>query len=162
MGPAGAGRLDSHTGAVTGTAAPEARDGFCPQDQFFPAFEEPHQRYQGTGTTNGTPFTLSVDTCISSNAGALGGNTFTGSYTLSFPHGGAHGYAFGRRANAHNEVFIMTLLNGNGARGGNAVIFSVLHSPQLVFQGCFPGFSGPLIDAVLTTTTAPSPTCGSA
>jgi hypothetical protein len=54
----------------------------------------------------------------------------------------------------------MTLLNGNGSRGGQAVIFSILNSPQLGFQGCFDGaFSGALVDAQLTTTTAPVPDC---
>ena len=49
----------------------------------------------------------------------------------------------------------MTLLNGNGARGGSTTV----HSPQLIFQGCFPAFAGPLINAELTTNTAPGPTC---
>jgi hypothetical protein len=152
-GPANAAKSDRWTGSVTGAVSAAVVDGTCPRDAFFPNIFMPHQRYAGTVATGGGVAQLTVDVCVSSDGGALGGNTFTGTFSLAGNSGSLHGNVRGRQVNTPNEQFFMTFGHGNGSG-------EFAHAPdRLGFVGCW-GTTA-LDDAVLTTTPPEGPLpCG--
>jgi hypothetical protein len=140
------------TGLVTGSVVITQNDPYCPNDDFFPSQIEPHEHYEGTIDNGGAGAQLVVDVCQSSDGGAMGGNSFSGTFRLSGATGTLHGYAAGTQTNLPNERFVANLSHG---RGGPAL---------LVFSGCW-GAPLPtglaLLDArVDTADSAVAPTCG--
>ena len=144
-------KIERTTGPVAGNVDHLGSDGYCPPDEFFPQLIEPHDRYVGTVASSGGPVSLVVDVCVSSDGGAMGGNTFAGSFVLGAGPNALKGFAKGAQTNFPDEYFSMTLRTGHAkAKNGG---------PHVVFQGCW-GFGSGLIDAAVSLDDPPNTACG--